>query len=190
MICFEYFENFLSNTNALNPLIMKELPYTKIPEPPREMTSATVLVRLVDGIGFRYRWATEGLTEEDMAFQPCATSMKVGELLAHIHGLLAISESYLTDAKRVEVGTLNLDERRRQTLDTVLRIRDSLLALDDDYLAKREYKVPWASEPLPVWYLINGPLSDILTHIGQIASWRRINNNPIWRANVFFGSPP
>ena len=169
---------------------MNELPYTKIPEPPREMSAATVLVRLVDAIGFRYRWATEGLREEDMNFQPCSTSMKVRELLAHIQGLLSISESYLTDAERVEIGSLNLYERRRRTLDTVLRIRDFLLMLDDDYLAEREYKVPWATEPLPVWYLINGPLSDALTHIGQVASWRRINNNPIMRASVFFGTPP
>ena len=169
---------------------MNELPYTKIPEPPHEMSAATVLVRMVDGIGFRYRWATEGLREEDMNFQPCSTSMKVWELLAHIHGLLAISESYLTDAERVKIGPLELEERRRQTLDTVLRIRGSLLEHDDDYLAEREYKVPWAPGPLPVWYLINGPLSDALTHIGQIASWRRINDNPILRANVFFGTPP
>jgi hypothetical protein len=26
--------------------------------------------------------------------------------------------------------------------------------------------------------LINGPIADALTHIGQIVSWRRINGNP------------
>jgi len=38
--------------------------------------------------------------------------------------------------------------------------------------------------------LINGPFSDALTHVGQVASWRRINGNPILGANVFFGTPP
>ena len=78
---------------------------------------------------------------------------------------------------------------RALTLDTVLRIRESLLGFDDDYLANRMYKVPWSSEALPVWYLFNGPLSDASTRIGQIASWRRINEHPIYGANVFFGTP-
>ena len=166
------------------------LPYTKIPEPPKTMSATTVLIRLLDGTGFRYRWSTEGLREEDMTFQPCGTSKTIQELLAHIHGLLMISESYLTDKELVKIKPCELGERRKLTLDTVLRIRESLQGFDDDYLASRVYKVPWSSEALPVWYLINGPLSDVLTHIGQIASWRRINENPIYGANVFFGTPP
>ena len=169
---------------------MTKLPYTNIPEPPRKMSATTVLIRLMDGIGFRYRWATEGLREEDMNFQPCETSMKIQELLAHIHGLLMISESYLTDKNLVKIEPVKLDERRKLTLETIIRIRESLFTLDDVYLADRMYKVPWSREELPVWYLINGPLSDVLTHVGQIASWRRINDNPIHGANVFFGTPP
>ena len=169
---------------------MAKLPYTNIPEPPRTMSATTVLIRLIDGIGFRYRWATEGLREEDMSFQPCETSMKIDELLAHIHRLLMISESYLTDKDLVKIEPVELYERRRLTLDTVVRLKEALFTFDDSYLADRMYKVPWSSEELPIWYLINGPLSDVLTHIGQIASWRRINENPIHRANVFFGTPP
>ncbi len=168
----------------------ESLPYTNIPDPPEMVTAASILIRLVDGIGFRYRWATEGLIENDMEFQPCETSMKLWELLAHIHGLLIISESYLTDSAIVEIKPVSLAERRKLTLDTVIRIREALQGLDEDYLAARFYKVPWAEDKLPIWFLINGPLSDTLTHIGQIASWRRINDNPIQRANVFFGTPP
>lgn len=169
---------------------MAELPYTCIPEPPKEMSAAAILTRLVDGIGFRYRWATEGLRQEDMKFQPCGTSMRIEELLAHIHGLLAVSESYLTDKDVIKIESVELDERRRLTLDTIVRLRESLIDLDDNYLGNRMYRVPWGREELPIWYLINGPLSDVLTHIGQIASWRRINNNPIQKASVFFGTPP
>ena len=39
----------------------------------------------------------------------------------------------------------------------------------------------------PIWYLINGPISDVLTHIGQIASWRRIAGNPVERVSPFSG---
>ncbi len=43
-----------------------ELPYREIPDPPENYTPGTVVSRLVDGLGFRYYWATEGLREEDL----------------------------------------------------------------------------------------------------------------------------
>ena len=161
---------------------MNELPYYRIPETPENMTATTVLIRLLDGLGFRYRWATEGLRAEDMEFQPCSTSMKVWELLAHIHWLLIVSEEFITGefitGKELEkVPQVRLDERRKKTLDTVVSIREALMGLDDEYLEN-------------IWNLINGPLSDVLTHVGQIASWRRINDNPWRKAFVFYGEPP
>jgi hypothetical protein len=167
-----------------------KLLYTRIPEPPSEMSATSVLIRLMDGIGFRYRWATEGLREEDMEFRPCATSMTIQELLAHIQGLLNISESFITGKKLEKVQPENLVERRINTLEAVRRTRNALTKIDDEFLADRRYQVPWASREFPIWNLINGPISDSLTHIGQIASWRKINDNPIYRANVFLGEPP
>lgn len=167
-----------------------ELPYTRIPEPPSKMSAASVLTRLMDGIGFRHRWATEGLREEDMEFRPCVTSMTIQELLAHIQGLLNISESFITGKKLEKVQPENLSERRINTLQTIHRTREALANIDDGFLAERRYQVPWASREFPIWNLINGPISDALTHVGQIASWRRINDNPIHSANVFLGEPP
>ena len=169
---------------------MNELPYYRIPEAPKSVTANTVLIRLLDGLGFRYRWATEGLRAEDMEFQPCSTSMKVWELLAHIHKLLIVSEGFITGKELEKISPVSLDERRKKTLDTVVRIREALLELDDEYLENRMYSPPWDEGEFPIWNLINGPLSDALTHVGQIASWRRINDNPILRARVFHGEPP
>ena len=169
---------------------MNELPYYRIPEPPKSMTATTVLLRLMDGLGFRYRWATEGLKAKDLEFQPCSTSMKVWELLAHIHKLLIISEEFITGNELEKVTPVSLDERRKKTLDAVVRIREALLELDDEYLENRMYSPPWDEREFPIWNLINGPLSDALTHVGQIASWRRINDNPILGARVFRGEPP
>ena len=40
----------------------------------------------------------------------------------------------------------------------------------------------------PIWNLINGPLSDVLYHTGQIVSFRRTSGNPIAKGvNVFMG---
>jgi hypothetical protein len=125
-----------------------------------------------------------------MEFQPCSTSMKLWELLAHIHMLLTVSEEFITGKAVEKVTPVSLDERRKKTLDTVVRIREALLELDDEYLENRMHSPPWDERVFPIWNLINGPLSDVLTHVGQVASWRRINDNPILGAFVFYGEPP
>jgi len=116
--------------------------------------------------------------------------MRVWELLAHIHKLLIVSEEFITGNELEKVTPVSLDERRKKTLDAVVRIREALLELDDEYLENRMYSPPWDEREFPIWNLINGPLSDALTHVGQIASWRRINDNPILGARVFHGEPP
>ena len=169
---------------------MAELPYYTLPEPPAEMNATGVLIRLVDSFVFRYRWATEGLREEDMEFKACDSSMALSELLGHIHGLITVTDAFITGSDREKIEATSLEERRRRTLELTVKIREALHGLDDDYLEGRRYLVPWAGEEYPLWYLLNGPLSDALTHVGQVASWRRINGNPIPGANVFYGTPP
>ena len=40
----------------------------------------------------------------------------------------------------------------------------------------------------PLWNMINGPISDIMYHSGQIVSFRRTNGNPLPKGvNVFTG---
>lgn len=169
---------------------MTDLPYYTLPDPPEAMNASGVLIRLIDSLGFRYRWATEGLKEEEMEFQACDSSMKLWELLGHIHGLLNVTDSFITGRELVKVEPMSLAERREKTLEKIVSIREALLELDDEYLGKRMYMVPWASKEYPLWFLINGPMSDALTHVGQVASWRRVNGNPILGANVFYGTPP
>ena len=40
----------------------EKLPYYQIPEPSTEYTAGTSASRMVDGLGFRFFWATEGLS--------------------------------------------------------------------------------------------------------------------------------
>ena len=92
---------------------MNELPYYRIPKAPKSMSATTVLIRLLDGLGFRYRWATEGLRVEDLEFQPCNSSMRVRELLAHIHRLLLVSEGFITGKELEKLTQVSLDERKK-----------------------------------------------------------------------------
>ena len=45
-------------------------------------------------------------------------------------------------------------------------------------------------DSLPLWNMVNGPLADSLTHIGQVLSWRRLAGSPPPPADVFRGRPP
>ncbi len=99
-------------------------------------------------------------------------------------------KAFITGNERERIESIDLEDRRKKTLDQAVRTRESLLALDDSFLEERRYNVPWDENEYPLWYLINGPLSDALTHLGQVASWRRINGNPIPGANAFYGTPP
>ena len=46
-----------------------------------------VVMRLLDGVGYRFYWATEGLTAADYRFTPGEGCQSIGELVAHVWGL-------------------------------------------------------------------------------------------------------
>ncbi len=47
---------------------------------PEVLSGTTVFARFIDGLAFRYHWATDGLRSEDCAFRPSADSMNLLEL--------------------------------------------------------------------------------------------------------------
>lgn len=166
---------------------MRELPYRSIPEPPGEVSAPSVLVRLVDGLGFRYRWATEGLRDEDYEYRPSPDSMSVRELLGHIHGLVSwVLQSLGGDAQPAPEDP-SLREIRGLTLEKVEMIRNLLVGMSPKELVLRRIRTRGGEYPF--WNMVNGPLSDALTHVGQINSWRRLNGNPVPGHNVFLGEP-
>ena len=58
--------------------------------------------------------------------------------------------------------------------------------MSDEDLAEIEKNT---SRKLSFWYWINGPLADILSHVGQITSWQRIAGNPQQKGvNVYIGN--
>ena len=65
----------------------EKLPYYEIPEHPETYTSGTVAARMVDGLGFRYYWATEGLRPEDLSYKPSESGRTTEETIEHLFGL-------------------------------------------------------------------------------------------------------
>lgn len=153
-----------------------------IPEYPNVLKGVTVMQRLLDGLGFRFYWATCGLRNEDYAFKPADDVMSIKELVDHIWGLVnwvSISVQGEPHQRPVEIVSV-----RSAILEMLHELRNAVSEMNDDEL----YEV--TIEGRPLWNLINGPVSDVLTHIGQINSFRRLNGNPVPRANVFLGRSP
>jgi len=167
---------------------MENANYSAIPEVPSEISATKVLVRLIDGLGFRYSWATHGIKEEMADYRPVEGSMSVREVSIHIHDL--IKRTYLTFGG--EDMEFDYDDSfvglRESTLDLVDKARNLLVAMDDNQLKNCNYYRKKTDSSYPFWYLVNGPIADILTHIGQILTWRRMAGFPQQKGvDVFLG---
>lgn len=158
-----------------------KLPYYEIPEYPETYTANNVSARMVDGLGFRYYWATESLRVEDLAYKPSETGRTTAETINHIYGLSKfIRNSVLIDNKDTNTQELNFDNKRKQTLLNFKVVSDAL----------RNTQVPLKIEntKVPFWNIINGPISDALWHCGQVVMLRRASGNPFnSKVNVFKG---
>ena len=163
--------------------------FENIEKLPDKMSAANVLVRLIDGMAFRYKCSLAELDNSYLEFRPIDGSMNLKELMEHIHKLAVWLYQTAIDNKFSKKPVSGLHELKNQTLKLLKDIRDKLENMDDIELANMNVHNPWSDEEIPIWLLINGPLADILTHTGQILSWRRIAGSPVPDADTFRGKP-
>ena len=159
----------------------EKLPYYEIPDPSETYSAGAVASRMVDGLGFRYYWATEGLRNEDLVYKPGETGRTASETLDHIYGLSNfILNSISKENRKKEEKTLSFDEKRKLTLINFKKASDILRHTDD--ISQLD------SVSVPFWNIINGPISDALWHCGQIVLLRRASGNPFnSKVNVLAG---
>lgn len=96
-----------------------ELPYREIPDYPTSYTAATVSARMVDGLGFRYYWATEGLRPEDLSYSLNDDARTTNETLIHIYEL---SRNLFNSVNQVpntteKTPSMSFAELRQKTLE-------------------------------------------------------------------------
>ena len=162
----------------------------QIPGTPETFDGTHALLRLVDGLAFRYYWATEGLRPEDHGFRPAPDCMSTRELMRHLLDLVFMIHQTVHDAPERELFESNeADALRSHTLERLEEVRVQLARLDDATLATHRV-LKRRGPSFPVWNIVNGPLADALTHVGQLNSWRRLNGNAQVPINVFAGLPP
>ena len=159
-----------------------QVPFYKIPDAPAKVAAGAILGRLVDAIGFRFRWAVEGMVDADLAYKPAPDCMTHVELILHIHDLLL---STARNAALPPGGPLSETSSCEQMISGVLDL-SSRLSLRFKKMSNSDLA---ACTP-GLWNMINGPLADCLTHIGQILSWRRLAGSPPAPADLFRGLPP
>ncbi|WP_405605640.1 hypothetical protein [Polaribacter sp. Asnod1-A03] len=154
----------------------EKLPYYQIPESAKEFTAGSTASRMVDGLGFRYYWATEGLTEKDLAFKPNSEARTTEETIDHIYNLsIRILYATLIKVNGGEQPEMTFAEKRKQTLENLLQASTILRESKD----VSQYKILFPNRELSFWCVINGPIADAIWHVGQLVSFRRCSGNPL-----------
>jgi hypothetical protein len=165
-----------------------KLPYYEIPTASENYSAGAVVSRMLDALGFRYYWATEGLREKDLAFKPNDKGRNMRETITHLYDLsnmlLSLTKTKVTQSK--EKPNMTFDEMRTQTLLNIKGISNRFFKSTDvaEFNVVRDGKIA-----VPFWNLINGPIADAIWHTGQVASFRRSSGNPInSKINHFSGT--
>lgn len=172
----------------------KSLPYYEIPAYPAAYTATTVIARMIDGAGFRYYWATEGLRPDDLNHRPSKDARSSRETLEHIYGLTNViinSVNQVPTTPGTDYSTLSFKELRQKTLGNLKAASDKLKSSKDSDLNNFDivFKRDSESTTFPFWNQLNGPIADVLWHIGQVISFRRSSGNPYnSNASVFTGT--
>ena len=153
------------------------LPYYEIPEYPNNYSAGTVAARIVDGLGFRFYWASYELNKEDLAYKVSEDARSAGETIDHIFDLskVILNATLKQPNKREEEPEMTFDQKRAKTLINLKTAADIFRESDDI----SQYEIIFGEQKIPFWNTINGPIADALWHCGQLVSYRRANGNPI-----------
>ncbi len=163
--------------------------YKELPAPPESVSASTVLQRLIDALGFRYRVATEALNSDDITYRPVPSSMSIEEVNMHIFHLVRLSNKSIQNESEDIYKTQTFADTRASILSILQDLSDHLSKLSDDDLQEKMVYLKRLDQSFSFWYLINGYISDALTHVGQINSWRRMSGNPVPKISPFTGVP-
>ena len=173
-------------------MAQESLPFHTISELPKEFNPGNTLARSIEGLGFRYYWATYGLTENEWNYRPSPEAKSLYETLEHISSLSETIKNSVQgkNTLRPYVVPPNFDKLRSTTLLNLEKARNSILNKNEDELSQLSisFEKDGKTSEFSFWNLYNGPLADVLYHTGQIVSFRRTAGNPIPRGvNVFLG---
>ena len=185
-----YFFILALSLNFLYMNSQENLPFYEISNYPESYSEAEIVGRMIDGLGFRYHWATEGLTEEDLNFRLPNDSRSSIETIVHIYDLsnMILNTALNTPVEKKSIEGMEFKEIREKTLFNLKEASDIFKKTKNfnDYsivFIRNSKKVEY-----PFWNQLNGPIEDAVWHCGQIVAFRRASGNPISKKiSVFTG---
>ena len=119
------------------------------------------LIQFVDIILYRFEKSVQNSNKKFVYFKAGNNARSPSEILSH-----------LVDLSNYSLGILNAAKPSYSENSLLEKINSNFLAMKS-HLANNSGDADTTRK------LINGPLSDTLTHIGQLALLRRLNGNPI-----------
>ena len=109
-----------------------KLPFNEIGDYPNEYSETNIVSRMIDGLGYRYYWATESLSENDLNYKPSDDSRSTFELVEHIYNLsIAIVKTFEGQEFDFTHDKHNFEEYRTKTLENLQTVKDYLKQTDD-----------------------------------------------------------
>lgn len=167
-----------------------ELPYKEIPSYPSNYTEGTVISRMIDGLGYRYYWATKDLRAKDLDFRPDTHARSIYETMEHIYGLsiMVLNASKNQVNQRADTSQMKVNDLRLATLENLKLASEKISSLNNLEDFNILFQNSSKRKTLPFWHVLNGPLADAIYHTGQIVSFRRTSGNPMnSKVNVLMG---
>ena len=184
----------LLTVSLINAQEMKKekLPYYQIPDHSENYTAGAVAARMIDGLGFRYYWATEGLRAEDLNYKPSEGGRACKETIDHIYSLSGVIANAATKTVNDRTVTIKedlfFDQKRKKTLENFKKAAEILRNQKDLSDYKLIFKSNKGTSEFPFWNNINGPIADAIWHTGQVVLMRRVSGNPFnSKVSVFAG---
>lgn len=172
---------FMSTMNAQEK---DNLPYHQIPDYPADYSPGNVAARMIDGLGFRFHWATKELTEKDLEYKASEDGRTIFQTMQHIYGMsetIKNAPSATPNIRPMDIEGLSYEELRSKTLHN-LKAASELMAgkqAKDFEGFEVIFQRGDNQSKYPYWNMINGMLSDCIYHAGQITMLRRASGNPI-----------
>ena len=165
------------------------LPFSDISEYPTEFSQANIVLRMIEGLGYRYYWASKSLSETDLEYKSSEDARSTLEIIKHIHSLTnMISSSFKNQQYEFSNVNYSYKELREKTLLNLEYIHEQLKLNPDLSKLKIRFERGGNMMEFPFWNQINGPISDALWHCGQVVMNRRASGNPLQSGvNVFIG---
>jgi hypothetical protein len=155
----------------------EDIPYYELPEYAKQFTAGTMAARMVDALGFRFYWSSEGLTDTDLEYKPSEDVRSTAETIDHILELsyVIVNSTLKKPNVAIDISKMMYTEKRKKALVNLKAAADILRVSDDI----SQYKIIFGENETSFWNQVNGPIADAIWHCGQLASFRRTSGNPI-----------